>query len=230
MKTLRIVIFAFICAAAAVSCNKKTEALPAPANNNNNNNGGGGGAAEDTVNNELCQSSVDEDSICEYPFYITPVFIPGGFYLGNDNGVGNGCATTVSLGIDSNVTAAYEGQYISIYWNYNSSRTWWGAAFNNEQNWSPLFVAKAGATKIKLDIKHAKEVKITLNAFESASRGQLVINKATSPVTPQWETIEVPITSVPTARFNAPLGIILEGFSGANGSVIEVHMRNIRIE
>jgi hypothetical protein len=216
MKTLRIV-FLGILATVIASC---TKSEPAP--NPNTNGGGGGGTV--TVNQSLCNG----DSICEFPFYVMPLFVPGGYYLGADNGASNGCATTVEFGLDTAETPTFENQNVGIFWTYNSSRTWWGANFNNGQNWDPIFKVKAGATTLKFDIRHSKVCKVTINAFNSAAVGQYVSNRTTA-VTPEWESIEITLTN-PPSTFVAPLSIILEDYVGNNGDVIEVNLRNIRIE
>ena len=215
MKTLKIV-FLVILATVIASCTK-SEPAPAP------DNGGGGGNT--TVNQSLCNG----DSICEFPFYVMPLFVPGGYYLGADNGATNGCATTVEFGLDTAETPSFENQNVGIYWTYNTGRTWWGANFNNGQNWDPVFKIKAGATKLKFDIRHAKVCKVTINAFNDANVGQLVVNKESSAVTPAWESVEISLTN-PPATFVAPLSIILEGYTGTNGDVIRVDLKNIRIE
>lgn len=200
------------------SCGKKSpDPTPVTENNNNNNNNPADTMAE---YQDFCEGSLD--SICEFPYYIMPIFLPDGYYDTGEN-------TTVFT-IDAAETAEYENQNIRIEYTWNGG--YWGAHFLNNGAWGASFKIKPGATKLKFSVRMNYSATVTFNAFgDGAVHGKLVKTKLSSPVaTPVWEDVEITLTNVPTTGFNAPLGMTIADYVGTNGDKITVDLKNIRIE
>jgi hypothetical protein len=214
MKLIKIAMIG-ICAL-AISCSKNEPTPAAVTNNNTNNNNNTDNTG--THNQSLCDGSVD--SICTFPFYIMPYFVPSGYYQYSEN--------TVIFGLDDAETPEFENQNIRIVYTWNNG--YWGASFLNDNRWDAAIKMKPGATKLSLYARINYSANVTFNAFSNSAVGKKELYKKSSPVaTPVWELVEIPLTN-PPASFNTPLGIIIDGYTGTNGDVITVDLKDIKIE
>jgi hypothetical protein len=176
-----------------------------------------------TIKSPPPPQTMSGDTLCGFPFKISPAFNPTGFYTGAETTV------TVKDTCPDGPTA-YPGQCTKIAYTYNGG--YWGAGFINNNSWNAKYKIASTVKKLTCSLYGNGTVNVTLLPFGTDVYGKFELYKTSSNVnaTYKWTKVSIPLSGSP-ASFAMACGIVIDGnYPLPNGTVSTIYLKDFQFE
>ncbi|HSZ24158.1 MAG TPA: hypothetical protein VK766_00485 [Cytophagaceae bacterium] len=203
MKKISILLAtAFTATLFIVSCGKKESIAPTTT------------PTTTTTTNNNTTTTTYSSTPASFPFAVSRMFLPTGFWGGGDGG--GGSAGAVNLTFPTTDTSWYNS--IANFTVTNVAQ-YGGLDFLNNNNWAPKFYFAPGATKLTYDVMADAGVKVVITAFPGVTGISKNVDSIVSTSSTTWVTQTISFTGTYPDSL-AGSSFISVAFTPASGAAV----------